>query len=50
MPDTKSDGWEEVDNNYTNPINSIKSPEDLQREIEILREKYVKPNLWDNRK
>lgn len=50
MADTRADGWEEVDNTYTNPIGSTKSPEDLQREIQILREKYVKPNMWDNRK
>ena len=46
-----SDGWENVDNNYTNPIESnTKTPEQFKREIEILREKYVKPDLWDNRK
>lgn len=50
MPDTRADGWKDVDNSYTNPINDSKSPEEFQREIEILREKYVKPNMWDNRK
>jgi hypothetical protein len=50
MADTSTDGWEEVDNNYTNPLNSSKSMEDFQKEVEILREKYVKPNLWDKMK
>ncbi len=51
ISEVNSEGWENVDNNYTDPIESkTKTPEEFKKEIEILREKYVKPNLWDNRK
>jgi hypothetical protein len=53
MTEVTSDGWENVDNNYTNPItNNAKAPEDFAREVEELRQKYntESPNMWDNRK
>jgi hypothetical protein len=51
--ETTNEGWENVDNNYTNPISKeMKTPEDFQREVEELRQKYnlQSPNMWDNRK
>jgi hypothetical protein len=53
MTEVTSDGWENVDNNYTNPIaNNAKAPEDFVREVEEQRQEYnaESPNMWDNRK